>query len=47
MDEELKEDGKECCGMLSSGHDTVVALMNSQQLWLAVNDLQRSVVQHG
>lgn len=33
------EDWEEFCEMLSSGHDTGVPHMNSQQVWLPVLDL--------
>lgn len=31
-----------CREILSSGHNTAMALMNSQQLWLATQDLHNS-----
>lgn len=35
-------DGKECLGMLYSGHNMDKALMNSQNLWLSAPDLHKT-----
>lgn len=35
------ESGEECSGILSSQHNTAVALMNFEKLWLPVRDLYK------